>query len=241
MKIEPGFISHWKTERLIDRLGPEGIVAILRIWGNAQIRREWKGLQLTPKRLAMETKWKANENHLWEALTDPDAPWLDVEEDGSVSIHAFEEHQKQVIHLWGVGGKGGRPKKEDPAAPLKKEEDTSSSTSSSSSSSSYPICEPNENHMVFAPLKQALPFASKEFSEAWESWATHRKQIKKKLTEESVRQQFKRFAEWGESKSIASIEYTIEKGWQGLVEAPKASNKHKHAGINQGGFTGDEF
>jgi hypothetical protein len=142
MKLDPGFISHWKTERLIEQLGAEGLVVVLRLWGQAQIRREWKGLQMTPKRLAMETKWKACENHLWQVLTDPDAPWLDVAEDGTVSIHDFEEHQRQVIHLWSAGGKGGRPKKVSPTPSSKKEENTSSS------SSSYPICEPNENHMV---------------------------------------------------------------------------------------------
>jgi len=188
-------MNHWKTENLIERLGPEGIVVILRLWGNAQIRREWRGLEMTPKRVAMETKWKGNENHLWDVLTDPDAPWLDVEDDGTVAIHDFDEHQKQVIHLWGAGGKGGRPKKGSPA-PSPKEEDSSSS----SSSSSYPICSTNENHMVFDPAKQELPFASESFANAWESWVAHRKEIKKKLTEQSVKQQFKRFAEWGESK-----------------------------------------
>jgi hypothetical protein len=92
----------------------------------------------------METKWKADENHLWKVLTDPDAPWLDVADDGTVSIHDFEDHQKQVIHLWSAGGKGGRPKKVSPTPSSKNKEDTSSS----SSSSSYPISEPFENHLV---------------------------------------------------------------------------------------------
>ena len=142
MKLDPGFITHWKTERLIDQLGADGLVAILRMWGQAQIRREWKGMQMTPKRLAMETKWKGDANHLWDTLTDPDAPWLDVCEDGTVAIHDFEEHQKQVIHLWSAGGKGGRPKKVSPTPSSKKEEDTSTS------SSSYPIGFSNENQMV---------------------------------------------------------------------------------------------
>lgn len=144
MKIDPGFINHWKTERLIAELGAEGVVAVLRLWGNAQIKRQWKGLELTPRRLAMETKWKADENHLFSILTDPDAPWLDLADDGTYSIHGFEEHQRQVIHLWNSSTKGGRPKKVSPEPFSKKEED------SSTSSSSYPICEPNGNHMVFA-------------------------------------------------------------------------------------------
>jgi len=241
MKLDPGFINHWKTERLIEQLGPEGLVVILRIWGQAQIRREWRGLQITAKRLAMETKWKGDANHLLSVLTDPDAPWLDAKDDGTFAIHGFEEHQRQVIHLWSAGGKGGRPKKSE-SPPLKNKKDSSSS--SYTSSSSYPIGLPNENHMVFDPLKQALPFESESFKTAWASWVTHRKEIKKKLTETSVSQQFKRFAEWGEGKSIAAIEHTVEKGWQGLVEAPQANGKPaggRHAGTTSLNFTGDEF
>jgi hypothetical protein len=143
MKIDPGFITHWKTERLLDQLGGDGLVVLFRIWGQAQIKRQWKGLQLTPKRLAMETKWKGDENHLFRILTDPDAPWLDLNDDGTFDIHGFEEHQKQVIHLWSQGGKGGRPKKKDSLNSNNKED-----TSSYSYSSSYPISEPNGNHMV---------------------------------------------------------------------------------------------
>ena len=111
MKLDPGFISHWKTERLIADLGAEGVVVVLRMWGNAQIRREFTGLKLTPRRLAMETKWKGDENHLFSVLTDPDAPWLDKDDDGTFSIHGFSEHQHQVVKLWANGAKGGRPRK----------------------------------------------------------------------------------------------------------------------------------
>jgi len=233
MKLDPGFTTHWKTERLIEELGSCGLVALIRLWSKAQIRREWKGLIFTPKRLAMETKWKGDENHLFQVFTDPDAPWLDMAEDGSFEIHGFEEHQKQVIHLWNAGVKGGRPPKADPA-PLNKEEDISSSTSSSSSS--YPRCEANGNHMVFVATKVELPFPSEAFAKAWLTWEKHRREIKKKLTEESVRQQFKKFAEWGEAKSIESILYTVEKGWQGLVEAPSATapvKPHRQTGYQE--------
>jgi len=150
MKLDPGFITHWKTERLLDELGGDGVVALLRLWGQAQIRREWRGLKFTPKRLKMETKWKGDENHLFAIFTDPEAPWLDQDEDGSFSIHGFEEHQKQVIHLWKQGPKGGRPSKKVPPAPSSKNEDEEKKEDSYSSS--YPQCEPfdkpNGNHMV---------------------------------------------------------------------------------------------
>jgi hypothetical protein len=121
MKIDPGFINHWKTEILIDRLGADGVVAILRLWGNAQIRRQFQGLELTPRRLAMETKWRGSPQDLFDTLTDPDAPWLDMDADGTFSIHDFGHHQSQVVALWENGKKGGRPKKVSPT-PSSKED-----------------------------------------------------------------------------------------------------------------------
>lgn len=145
MKLDPGFISHWKTERLIDQLGADGVVALLRLWSAAQISHRYSRLPLTPKRLAMETKWKGDENHLFSVLTDTDAPWLDIEPEGTFTIHGFAEHQHQVVKLWENGKLGGRPKKVSPTPPSKEDEEHSCS---SSCSSSYPICKPNANHMV---------------------------------------------------------------------------------------------
>lgn len=57
-----------------------------------------------------------------------------------------------------------------------------------------------------------------EFAEAWRAWEQHRREIKKPLTATSIERQLKKFAEWGPARAIAAIEYTIEKGWQGLRE-----------------------
>lgn len=63
-----------------------------------------------------------------------------------------------------------------------------------------------------------LPFTSPAFVEAWSKWERHRKEINAKLKPTTIEQQFKRFASWGEERSIAAIYHTIEKGWTGLVE-----------------------
>ncbi len=52
MKIDPGFPNHWKTQMLVSRCGAEAAVGLLRLWGNAQISREWRDLALTPRKLA---------------------------------------------------------------------------------------------------------------------------------------------------------------------------------------------
>lgn len=81
------------------------------MWGGAQISREWQGLDLSPKKLKAICGFPGCEQKLWDAFTDPDFPWLDRSQDGTFSIHGFEEHQAQVIALWKNGQKGGRPPK----------------------------------------------------------------------------------------------------------------------------------
>jgi len=71
------------------------------------------------------------------------------------------------------------------------------------------------------PISESLPFLSNEFKTAWESWEKHRREIKKKLTPESIQQQFKKFASMGEARSIAAINHSVANGWQGIFE-PKA-------------------
>lgn len=137
MKIEPSFCDHWKTKRLHKACGAEAVLGLLRLWGQAKIKRQYTGLVLNPTKLAAMMEYPGEEATLWQTMTDPAAPWLDEEPDGTWALHGYAEHQAQIIRLWEVGKKGGRPKA------------ASSSPNTSSSSSSSPICEPYGNHMVF--------------------------------------------------------------------------------------------
>ena len=140
MKIEPSFCDHWKTKRLHKTCGAEAVLGLLRLWGQAKIKRQYTGLVLNPTRLAAIMEYCGDEDALWRVMTDPAAPWLDEEPEGTWALHGYGEHQAQIIRLWEIGKKGGRPTKaaNPPTPPL----------NTSSSSSSSPICEPNGNHMV---------------------------------------------------------------------------------------------
>jgi len=135
MKLDPGFATHWKTERLIDRCGPAAVVGLLRLWGDCQVRRRFTGLALAPAKLASMMRYDGDHSALWEAMTDAEAPWLDAEEGGTWAIHGFAEHNKQIIHLWQAGKKGGRPK--SPPTPPSNTNNTNTHTLT-----------PFENHMV---------------------------------------------------------------------------------------------
>ena len=123
MKLDPGFASHWKTERLIARCGHGAVTGLLRLWGDCQIQRRWNGISLNPTKLAAMMRYEGDHAALWEAMTDADAPWLDSEQAGTWAIHDFGHHQKQVIHMWENGRKGGRPRKEIPPTPPKEIEE----------------------------------------------------------------------------------------------------------------------
>lgn len=151
MKIEPSFPDHWKTKRLHKACGAEAVLGLLRLWGQAKIKRKYTGLVLNPTRLAAEMDYCGDEDALWRVMTDPAAPWLDEEPDGTWALHGYAEHQAQIIRLWEIGRKGGRPK----SAPPSPAPPTSNNTSSSSSSS--PISEPNGNHMVSEPPVYSTP------------------------------------------------------------------------------------
>lgn len=78
---------------------------------------------------------------------------------------------------------------------------------------------------------QALTFPpvlkTSAFKLAWQKWVKHRKEIKKPLTEESVRQQLQVLAGIGEVQAIGCIEYTIGKGWQGLALPNHSNGTHQ--------------
>jgi len=70
-----------------------------------------------------------------------------------------------------------------------------------------------------------LPFESEVFRQAWLEWVSHRNEIRKPLTPTSIKRQLSKFRQWGESRSIAAMCHTIEKGWQGLQEPTSAGNR----------------
>jgi hypothetical protein len=113
VKLEATFPDHWKTKRLVRACGAEAVVGLLRLWGHAQTRREFSGLTLNPVKLAGMMDYSGDEKALWDAMTDPQAPWLDEEPEGTWAIHGFAEHNRQLIHLWGASVKGGRPPKDN--------------------------------------------------------------------------------------------------------------------------------
>lgn len=66
------------------------------------------------------------------------------------------------------------------------------------------------------PVPEALD--TQNFRKAWEDWKKYRRQARKPLTPISVERQFAMLSRLGADAAVASIEQSIERGWQGLFE-----------------------
>lgn len=78
----------------------------------------------------------------------------------------------------------------------------------------------------FDPRSQPLPHGV-QFRESWESWAAHRTEIHKPLTKTSCQQQLSKLGKLSEENAIATINQSIENGWQGLFELKKLNGHHQ--------------
>lgn len=101
MILEPGFLDHWKTRLLASRTGNEAApLAVLRLWEYCQLRRATR-LQLTPRSLAGICRWTGDPESLWDAMTDPDAGFLDpTTEAGTWEVHDFEAMNARLVRCW---------------------------------------------------------------------------------------------------------------------------------------------
>lgn len=57
-----------------------------------------------------------------------------------------------------------------------------------------------------------------EFIHAWKRWERHRHEIKKRITPSMQEASLKKLSTYGPSRGIQIIDYTMEKGWQGLAD-----------------------
>lgn len=81
--------------------------------------------------------------------------------------------------------------------------------------------------------------ADDKFAIAWQSWLEHRREIKKPVTKHAADLQLRRLRELGDTRAIALIEYTIERGWQGLHEDLLPADRWSKESVMSGGFNLD--
>jgi hypothetical protein len=110
MIIEPGFLEHWKTRLLVDRLGEETApLRLIKLWEFCQLRKAWE-FPFTAIVLKAVCGWQGDATAFWEAMTDGDSGWLVPAEEGRWEVRGFRDLNGKLCHNWRVGsipkGKG---------------------------------------------------------------------------------------------------------------------------------------
>lgn len=109
MILEPGFLDHWKTVRLVNALKAETApLLVIRLWEHCQQRKRATFHGFTAETLAAVCRWNGDPSKLWEAMT---AAGFIRYEAGAVIVHDWEESNRSLIAAWANGRKGGRPSK----------------------------------------------------------------------------------------------------------------------------------
>jgi uncharacterized protein YdaU (DUF1376 family) len=155
---------------------------------------------------SLSKRLRVNEDVLSEVLEE----FFEEREDGwhhRRCDREIERYQAKSEKAKKAGSLGGMAKKAAPQANAKR---TLSERQANASNQNQ-----NQNHSTES---LTLPFASKEFEEAWKKWQKHRTELKKKLTPTMMEAQFSDMLKMGEKRAIAMINFTVSKGWQGLRE-----------------------
>jgi len=111
MIVEPDFLSHWKTQLLIndlnDRCAPLYVIAL---WAHCQQRRSDSFTNLAPNALKAICRYEGEASKLRSALER--CGFLDVEGE-AVVVHGWAELNAKLIANWDNGKTGGRPRNPD--------------------------------------------------------------------------------------------------------------------------------
>lgn len=111
MIVEPDFLSHWKTQLLIndlnDRCAPLYVIAL---WAHCQQRRSDSFTNLAPNALKAICRYEGEASKLRSALER--CGFLDVEGE-AVVVHGWGELNAKLIANWDNGKTGGRPRNPD--------------------------------------------------------------------------------------------------------------------------------
>ena len=83
-----------------------------------------------------------------------------------------------------------------------------------------------------APVSFPEKLDNDAFRAAWTCWTNHRTEIRKPLKLTQTEAMLKKLATWGPDRAIAAINYTIEKGWQGLREPDEQPDANQFKPLN---------
>lgn len=114
MIVDPDFLTHWRTQMLIDALDGDQMAPlyVIRIWAHCQQRKSTRHDAMPAAGLKALCRAPCDAEILERALIDAGF----VERDGkAIEVPKWAEKNASLIAAWDNGTKGGRPPKEKPS------------------------------------------------------------------------------------------------------------------------------
>lgn len=109
MIVEPDFLTHWKTQMLIEELGDKAApLCVIALWAHCQQRRSSTFHNMAPNALKAICRYEGEASRLRSALER--CGFLEVRGE-AVIVHEWAETNAKLIANWENGMKGGRPPK----------------------------------------------------------------------------------------------------------------------------------
>lgn len=214
-----GFYSHRKTARLRSALGDDALWLPPRLWAYAAENQPDGDVSgYTSEELAMLLGCSKHALSMLQALKDAGF----VDEDGK--IHDWDEHNGYHKKFSDRAAKAAAARwekktKTPPAPPSihgnRKEERGDKQ------------CLPLETSIACSMLEAFPSINTGDFKAVLASWLTYLTEKRKKPTPSTLKKQLEKLGAMSESDAIASINQSIENGWQGLFEPKKPANGYK--------------
>ena len=119
MIVEPDFLDHWKTRTLVALLGDDELAPlyIMRIWAHCQNRRQSRFDSFPAAALKGVCRFAGDADLLERSLSD--VGFIGRNEDGSLSVVGWDEHNSTLVANWVNGKRGGRPRSDQKPAEKK--------------------------------------------------------------------------------------------------------------------------
>ncbi len=109
MIVEPDFLDHWKTQKMVSLLGENSPLLLIRLWAHCQMRHTDK-LPIIAKDaeiLAGICRFRGDPKQLWDAMIN--CRFIRLTK-GGIVIHDWATTNSTLMRNWKNGQKGGRPK-----------------------------------------------------------------------------------------------------------------------------------
>lgn len=103
MIVQPDFLDHWKTTRLVELTGePTAPLAVLRLWAHCQQRKAWRFENMGPDVLKAICRWPNDAKKFYDAMKKSG---FIVTKDKKLTVHDWSEVNASLITSWENGRK----------------------------------------------------------------------------------------------------------------------------------------